>query len=160
MAGLIDLTGQRFSRLVVQERAGSRRTGLLWRCVCDCGQTTVVQGTNLRNGHTKSCGHAETEPLADRFWEKVAKGEGCWEWQGASIPKGYGCITVDRRTVYAHRVSWLLAHGDPGDLHVLHSCDNPRCVRPEHLFLGTRSDNMQDMVRKDRWGNQTRRIHK
>lgn len=157
MARLDDLTGRRFGKLLVQERAGSRRTGALWRCLCDCGNVALVQGTNLRNSHTTSCGHVESAPLSERFWPKVLKGDGCWEWQGARTPKGYGLIRLDGGLVYAHRVSWLLAKGDPGELHVLHHCDNPCCVRPDHLFTGTRADNMQDMVRKGRWGNQTRK---
>jgi hypothetical protein len=151
------MTGRRFGQLLVQEQAGSRRTGLLWRCLCDCGTETIVQGTNLRNGHTQSCGHQEPQALPERFWAKVLKGDHCWEWQGAKTPKGYGCLRTDGELEYAHRISWRLAYGDPGELHVLHHCDNPKCVRPDHLFLGTRSDNMQDMVRKDRWGNQTRK---
>ena len=86
-----------------------------------------------------------------RFWEKVEKREGCWEWQAALHVKGYGRFYFRGRVVLAHRASWVLAHGDvPGGLHVLHHCDNPRCVRPSHLWLGTNADNMRDRNEKGR----------
>jgi hypothetical protein len=89
-------------------------------------------------------------PLDVRFWEKVVKSDGCWLWTGG-LNSGYGQISVDLRPELAHRVSWILHHGSlDGDLCVLHSCDTPRCVRPDHLFLGTRADNMADCVTKGR----------
>lgn len=94
------------------------------------------------------------KPLADRFWPKVQKGEGCWEWIGSRNAAGYGKMTVGGRGaghVRAHRVSWELANGPvPEGLWVLHTCDNPPCVRPDHLWLGTRLDNMRDCASKGR----------
>lgn len=90
-------------------------------------------------------------PLEDRFWVKVRKSDGCWEWTAASKQGGYGKIAVGRRLMLAHRVSWELANGPiPDGLLVCHTCDNPPCVRPDHLFLGTQTDNMRDAVRKNR----------
>lgn len=93
-------------------------------------------------------------PLAERFWPKVSFGPGCWEWQGARHVKagGYGTFGLDRRTmVRAHRMSYELAVGPiPAGMLVLHRCDNPPCVRPSHLFLGTPKDNTADMDRKGR----------
>lgn len=84
-----------------------------------------------------------------RFWNKVAKGPGCWYWQGAG--GAYGKVRLDGRSVSAHRLAWQLKRGPiPAGLHVLHRCDNPRCVRPSHLFLGDHSDNMKDAARKGR----------
>lgn len=95
---------------------------------------------------------SRSRPVADRFWEKVTKGDGCWEWQGARIPHGYGNMTVpDHGHDYAHRISWQLHNGEiPAGLWVLHHCDNPPCVRPDHLFLGTAQDNVDDSIRKGR----------
>lgn len=76
---------------------------------------------------------------------------GCWLWTGAVNPHGYGQITIDGQTVRAHRVSYEAYKGKiPGRSHVLHKCDIPSCVNPEHLFLGTHQDNMRDMKAKGR----------
>lgn len=91
-----------------------------------------------------------------RFWAQVQKqaDDGCWEWQGAkSTQMGYGAMSLGERgsVQYTHRLSWQLAKGPiPAGLCVLHRCDNPPCVRPDHLFLGTRRDNMADKVEKGR----------
>lgn len=81
---------------------------------------------------------------------------GCWVWTGGKYPAGYG-KTYDGYTkegkiniTYAHRVMWKCVNGDPGVYHVLHTCDNPSCVNPDHLFLGNHADNMRDMALKGR----------
>lgn len=91
--------------------------------------------------------------LAERFWSKVDKKgpEDCWQWKAAIRPDGYGTFRYNKKMVAAHRLSWELTHNcSPGEMHVLHKCDNKKCVNTNHLFLGTRSDNMKDMVSKDR----------
>lgn len=90
--------------------------------------------------------------LEERFWPKVNKTNGCWEWLGFRNRDGYGYIVVGRATKRAHRVSWELAHGKavPDGLVVCHACDNPSCVRPGHLFIGTQRDNRYDAMRKNR----------
>lgn len=76
---------------------------------------------------------------------------GCVIWTGASVPFGYGVIRFDGRQQYAHRVAWQLGVGQiPDGMSVLHRCDTPSCVAVHHLFLGTLSDNTQDMLRKGR----------
>ena len=88
-------------------------------------------------------------PFEPYFWSLVRKGDGCWEWQGDRWGKGYGRITRGQRRETAHRVAYELAIGPitEGAL-VCHRCDNKLCVRPDHLFLGTQSDNMQDWTKK------------
>lgn len=92
--------------------------------------------------------------LADRFWPKVEKTEGCWLWRGTIGASGYGKIRAtgpSRAMLTAHRVSWELAYGPiPEGLWALHKCDIRPCVRPDHLFLGTRQDNMDDAKAKGR----------
>ena len=76
---------------------------------------------------------------------------GCWEYEGARDCKGYGRIWYVNNTIMAHRASYLMHVGPITDgLFVLHHCDNPPCVNPEHLFLGTAKDNTHDMMRKGR----------
>jgi len=70
----------------------------------------------------------------------------CWEWQGYRKPNGYGFYAGQ----YTHRLAYKLFIGDIGDMNVCHTCDNPSCCNPEHLFLGTQSDNANDMVAKKR----------
>ncbi len=87
----------------------------------------------------------------ERFWVKVTRTTGCWEWQGTIGSKGYGFFKLNRKNQYAHRISYELAYGPiPKGKLVCHRCDNPRCVKPKHLFLGTHKDNLQDMVNKGR----------
>lgn len=86
---------------------------------------------------------------ADRFWSKVDKSDGCWLWRGALFSNGYGQVSRTGGGIGAHRVSWFLAYGPiPDGLFVCHRCDNPPCVNPDHLFLGTAKDNRLDMMSK------------
>jgi len=87
-----------------------------------------------------------------RFWRFVDPQPGeCWEWKGGKTRGNYGAFE-DGQECRAHRVSWHMHNGPvPEGMHVLHRCDNPPCVNPEHLFLGTRSDNMRDAVAKGRF---------
>jgi len=89
--------------------------------------------------------------LAERFWSKVDKSSDCWEWTASRLPAGYGRFSVNRKIITAHRAAYLLSCGAiPNGLHVLHKCDNPPCVNPDHLFLGTAKDNMRDKAAKGR----------
>lgn len=94
-------------------------------------------------------------PVEVRLWAKVQKGDGCWEWTG-SRRNGYGRIGIrdpKPRLLSVHRLSYEMHFGPiPDGMHVCHHCDNPSCVRPDHLFLGTHSDNMRDKVAKGRDG--------
>lgn len=94
-----------------------------------------------------------------RLMRRVVKQpSGCWEWQGARQRMGHGVIGRGRRgegTVLVHRLSWEVHNGPvPVGMCVCHHCDNPPCVNPDHLFVGTRNDNNQDMMRKGRHASQ------
>lgn len=95
---------------------------------------------------------ASDVPLADRFWAKVDISGDCWLWSGAIYAEsGYGRLSFQRKALGAHRVAWQLVNGPiPDGMLVCHRCDNPPCVRADHLFLGTQSDNIADMWAKGR----------
>lgn len=133
-------------------------------CQCGCGQRTPIAGqTRGDRGQRKgepvdfvNGAHgrrAAARELGDRFWEKVQKadGDGCWLFTSNLNRDGYGAIKIGSRNVGAHRVSWELTYGAvPRGLDVLHRCDTPACVRPDHLFVGTHQENMADMIAKGR----------
>lgn len=99
----------------------------------------------------KPRGNYNGKSINQRFWEKVEKTENCWIWKGISDKKGYGRIQYLSKSWTAHRLSYFLIYGEiPKGLIVCHHCDNPPCVKPDHLFIGTYSDNMQDMIKKGR----------
>ena len=86
-----------------------------------------------------------------RFLNKLEKSDGCWIWKGSKDKRGYGVISINSKTVKVPRLSWSIYNGKiPTGKIICHKCDNPPCVNPEHLFLGTWSDNMQDMKKKKR----------
>jgi hypothetical protein len=90
---------------------------------------------------------SEKKRFEEKF--KINQETGCWEWT-ASTTKGYGTIKIRGAKKSAHRISYELYVGPIGSLQVCHKCDNPICVNPKHLFLGTQKDNIHDMIAKGR----------
>lgn len=100
--------------------------------------------------------HVDLLSTINRFWLHVDRKEGaCWNWTGGTNNQGYGRFEIffrdQRQRVFAHRLSYVMANGgDIHDLVVMHSCDNPRCVNPDHLSVGSQRDNVLDCIGKGR----------
>lgn len=112
----------------------------------------ACEGSSVR--HATNCIYAR------RFWAKVRKSDQCWIWTACNT-RGYGVFWVKGKKVVATRFVWTLTHGKevPPDLVVMHSCDNPTCVNPSHLSLGTHADNVADKVNKGRQSGPSRKTH-
>lgn len=128
-----------------------------------CGKTFHTYEAWIKRGGGKTCSHEcanrlrseRRRPLDDRLWERVDQSGGenaCWEFIGARHRFGYGKIGIAGEGPRdAHRVAWEVTRGPiPNGMEVCHSCDNPPCCNPAHLFLGTRKENAHDAMRKGR----------
>lgn len=136
------------------------------KCGCGCGKETWVATYNYKargwikgqpvrfvKGHALKGKSYQRSTLMQRFWKYTKKSRRCWHWIGAKQDAGYGELWCweKRKYVGAHRVSWEIHNGPiPKGLSVLHKCDNPSCVNPKHLFLGTQKDNIRDGMKKGR----------
>lgn len=126
-----------------------------WICRCECGKEIIVQGSHLTNGYKKSCGCWRKPPnkpdFVSRFWKFVEKTSTCWNWVGSKCFYGYGQLSIQGKPKRANRISYEMHKGEiPIHMFVCHSCDNPSCVNPDHLWLGNQKDNMKDMKKKNR----------
>lgn len=148
-------------------------------CQCGCGlPTKLATVTNKKHGRIKGVpqyflkGHRVPTPLIERFWSRIDKHGPipehspelgpCWIYIGHRNTGGYGHINTGRHhgsMVLTHRYSWILHYGPIQDEtpFVLHHCDNPPCVNPAHLFVGTQADNVKDMMAKGHGSNIPRR---
>ena len=127
--------------------------------ICNnCGKIYFMGPSQIKRGNRETCsrhckGKLQTRRAIAEFWDGVTTArDGCWVWNGAKRTKfSYGVFSIKHQNHQAHRIAWELVNGSiPDGLFVLHKCDNPPCVNPEHLFLGTHIDNMRDMVKKGR----------
>lgn len=110
--------------------------------------------THVCNNHS-CCNpkHLKIETIEERFWRRtnIKSDVDCWEWTNSKDEKGYGLFSIGRKTFRAHRIAYELKNGKiPKGMLVCHTCDNPSCVNPNHLFIGTNLDNCKDKILKER----------
>ena len=167
-----NLEGQTFGRLTVLSMEGRNKFGkILWKCICSCElkKEVVCTGNILKNGSKRSCGCIKSPPLME--YKEILKkrsdknsvwNEKCLEWTGDlhyHYPHGLvNCIFNGKKAHHpAHRISYWLHKGEiPKGIYVLHSCDNPKCINPEHLHLGTQKDNIRECIERGRANHESK----
>lgn len=156
--------GKLFTIEMVQKGRGNPYRSPKWKCKCDCGNETIVSYHYLKTSPEANCGCKEykNKKQYDRFDyleymknfinKNIKKDQyGCWLWMKAKHRQGYGSIRFKNKFGLVHRVVWEVYKGEiPEGMKVCHSCDQPACCNPDHLFLGTQKDNVYDMINKGR----------
>ena len=162
----LTLVGLRNGKLTVSAAGGIDPRGrLYWLCNCDCGRKTTITDKALRRGFTRSCGclsrakPIEVSTLLQLRWNVIAsqytENDECWEWRGVRSRGGYGMVSINSRIYPVHRLALALTGYKVGDVfegsEVAHTCDNPACCNPAHLFEATHQENHLDAVSKGRY---------
>ena len=148
-----DLTGHRYGHLFIVGFAGVRKESL-WFAICRCGKSCVSTQAPLRRGDKVSCGCKQGLTRKELIHTRIVVDPvtQCWNWMHSrSSRNGYGQLRFENKKHLAHRFSYETFVGPiPEGFHALHKCDNPQCVAPHHLFLGSKADNSLDCSLKGR----------
>lgn len=175
MSGFKDLTGHKIENWTVLSRAETIKGHTRWNCICICGNKRIIQGSSLITKVSRSCGcsfpkgsFVKTKEVIEKFIErnriraennrklqlenyKINTENNCWEWQGHKNEDGYGKVKRNGKTILSHRLFYEVHKGIiPEGNVIMHTCDNPGCVNPEHLKSGTHLENEQDKDAKGR----------
>lgn len=151
------LVGLRFDSFSVESISFKEKHAYYYRCVCDCGRIKDIRGESLSRDKFKKCDCTKSIEWMNRQYDSLFKNisineSGCWLWTGSSDKNGYGIFPNGRIDQRAHRASYKLMIGPiNGELWVLHKCDVPGCVNPEHLYLGNVKDNVRDALERGRF---------
>lgn len=137
-----------------QCRAQSKTTRVTLLCR-ECGGEFTREPNQVRSGRkyfcSRECGFKHGKPFEKKFWNKIEKTDSCWLWHGTRGISGHGQVRHNGRPDLAHRVSYMIHKGPiPEGMVVRHKCDNPPCVNPYHLELGSAADNMRDKMIRNR----------
>jgi len=158
-----ELAGKRFGKLTVIEFSHvARNRNLYWKCKCVCGKEKNIKSSHLTSGAITSCGKGECnksvglirnpkgKPVKEITWE--VNENGCWICTShAPNSEGYPRIGINKKRIYLSRYMYEKYKGEfPKGYDMCHKCDTPMCINPDHLFPGTRKDNVNDCIQKDR----------
>jgi hypothetical protein len=154
-----NVVGLQFGRIKVLEDLGMQGYDYKYRCECStCGKIRIIAASNLKDASCMQCARLEKYgSLEERLLKNSIPepNSGCWLWLGGlqhyDKQASYGGLSFQGKSIAAHRASFeVFKHPVPAGKEVCHSCDNPFCINPEHLFVGTHLENMQDRDKKKR----------
>jgi hypothetical protein len=161
-----NLVDQTFYELTVIKYVGKdEKTNKrhLWLCRCSCGNEKILKSEDFKSGHTKSCGCLKSpndtqiiDKLKNRLLKYSDQIGNCriWNSKPRTTDYGHGYLNIRNKQIMVHRAAWIAWKGPiPEGMNVLHKCDVPGCINPDHLFLGTQRENIHDMISKKRQQN-------
>lgn len=144
-----------------------RETSIGLERVCvQCGEIFKIWPSDLKTSKGKYCSNrcqldwqGHPDRVLEKFWKhvKIDSMTGCWQWTGGKNEFGYGIFCTDKRRIRTHRYCWeLFKEPIPKGMCICHHCDNPSCINPDHMFIGTQAENMADMRKKHRGSTKPR----